>query len=168
MEQFQELKEAAKKKLIIADHMLFVTYPLVNDTKLLLAIMENVFLAMSYAMSSVLYYEKLFKKVSAFHDSFESRFSLFKEKCVNKYGFDIEHINIIKEIKDIIVEHKKSPMEFVRRDRFVICSNNYRVKTIDLNQIKKYLAEAKVFIRETNNVISRNEELFNQKQSLCL
>ncbi|MAG07997.1 hypothetical protein CMO89_00845 [Candidatus Woesearchaeota archaeon] len=168
MERFQELRDAAKKKLNVADHMLFMTYPLVKDTKLLLAIMENVFLAMSYAMSSVLHYEKLFKRLPSFHESFENRFSLFREKCISKYGFNKEHINIIKEIKDIIVEHKNSPMEFVRKDRFVICSSSYRVKTIELNQIKKYVAEAKLFVKEVNNVTSRNEEIFKQRESFRL
>jgi hypothetical protein len=168
MEKFQELREAARKKLVVADHMLYMTYPLVNDTKLLLSIMENVFLAMSYAMSSVLYYEQLFKRIPSFHESFESKFSIFKDECVKKYCFDKEHINIIREIKDIIVEHKKSPVEFVRKDRFVICSSNYRVKTIDLNQIKRYVTEAKSFINETGNVISRNEQIFSQKESFHL
>jgi len=166
MERFQELREAAKKKLNVADHMLFVTFPLVKDTKLLLAIMENVFLSMSYAMSSVLHYERLFKRIPSFHDNFENKFNLFKENCVKKYGFNMEHINLIREIKDIIVEHRKSPIEFVRKDRFVICSNNYSVRTIDINQIKKYIAEAKSFIREIDNIVSQNEGIFKQQDSM--
>jgi hypothetical protein len=57
MEKFQELREVAKKKLQLADHILTMTYPIVNDSKLLLAVVENMFLALTNAMGSVLYYE---------------------------------------------------------------------------------------------------------------
>ena len=63
MEQFQESRDNAKKKIQIADHMLGVTYPLVKDTKLLVVIMENIFLAYTNAMAAILYHERLFKRI---------------------------------------------------------------------------------------------------------
>lgn len=160
MEKFQEYREAAKKKITIADHMLTQTYPLVNDAKLLLTVLENVFLALSYSMNSVLSYDKLFKKISVFPENFEAKFHFFKAKCVPRYNIDKEYLSMIREIKDIIVAHKKSPVEFVRNDRFVICSDDYRMKTVSVDQLKKYIAKSKVFIKEANNIVSKNERLF--------
>ncbi len=160
MEKFQELREQAKKKITIADHMLTQTYPLVRDVKLLLTVLENVFLALSYSMSSVLYYDRLFKKISAFPENFEGRFYVFKDKCVPRYNIDKEYLALIREIKEIIIAHKKSPVEFVRNDRFIICSENYRMKTVNVDQLKKYIAKSKVFVQETSNIVNKNAAIF--------
>jgi len=160
MEQFQLLREKAKNKLIIADHMLTMTYPLVKDTKLLLVIMENLFLALTYAMSSVLYYEKLFKRIPAFTDNFESKFNIFKERCVHKYEIDKGYLTLLQNIKNLMVEHKKSPIEFERKGKFVICSDSYRLRTITTNQIKEYISKTKEFIHLSTHIVSKNEEIF--------
>lgn len=155
MEKFQELKESAKKKIMIADHMLTQTYPLVKDVRLLLTVLENVFLALSYSMTSVLHYDRLFKRINAFPENFEGRFYFFRDKCVPRYKIDKEYLELIREIKDIIIAHKKSPVEFVRNDRFVICSENYRMKTVSVEQLKKYIAKSKIFVQETSNIVTK-------------
>jgi len=160
MEQFQLLREKAKNKLVIADHMLTMTYPLVKDTKLLLVIMENLFLALTYAMSSVLYYEKLFKRIPPFTDNFESKFNIFKERCVNKYEIDRGYLTLLQNIKNLMVDHKKSPIEFERKGKFVICSDSYRLRTITTNQIKEYNSKTKEFIHLSTHIVSKNEEIF--------
>jgi len=70
MEKFQELRELSKKRIRVADHMLTMTYPLVQDSKLLLAVVENIFLALTYIMGSVLHYERTFKRIPLFQDDF--------------------------------------------------------------------------------------------------
>jgi len=160
MEKFQELRESAKKKITIADHMLTQTYPLVKDAKLLLAVLENTFLALSYSMSSVLHYDRLFKRINILPENFEGRFHIFKDKCVPRYKIDKEYLSLIREIKDIIIAHKKSPVEFVRNDRFVICSENYRMKTVSVDQLKKIIQKSKVFIQESSNIVNKNEAIF--------
>lgn len=156
MEKFQEFRDAARKKITIADHMLTQTYPLVKDVKLLLPVLENTFLALSYAMSSVLHYDRLYKHINVLPENFEAKLYIFKEKCVPRYKIDKEYLQLIREIKDIIMAHKKSPVEFVRNDRFVICSDNYRMKTISTDQLKKYIAKSKIFVQETNNIVNKN------------
>ncbi len=160
MEKFQELKESAKKKISIADHMLTQTYPLVKDVRLLLTVLENVFLALSYSMSSVLHYDRLFKKIPVFPDSFEGKFHIFKARCVPRYNLDKEYLSLIRDVKDIIVAHKKSPVEFVRNDRFIICSENYKMKTISVEELKKIISKSKMFIHETNIIVNKNEGIF--------
>jgi len=160
MEKFQELRETAKKKVQLADHILTQTYPLVKDTKLLLVVIENIFLALTNAVGSLLYYERLFKRIPPFQDNFSSKFNMFRARCVDRYKINNEYVLFIQSIKDIIVEHKKSPVEFVRKDRFVICSDNYSMKTISVEQIKENLAKAKLFINEIGNITAKEEAIF--------
>jgi len=155
MELFQESLEKAKRNIYIADHMLLVTYPLVKDTKLLLAVIENIFLGYTNAMSAVLHYERNLKLIPPFQNNFESKFNMFRQRCIYKYKIDKNYVLEIQDIKDIIIGHKKSPVEFVRKDRFVICSDNYKLRTINLQEIRKYLNKAKLFIWKIANIISK-------------
>ena len=164
MEKFQQLREESKKKLKIADHMLIMTYPLVQDTKLLLAVMQNIFLSLTYAMGSILHYERSFKTIPPFQDNFSSKFNMFRAKIVDKYKIDKDYVKFIEEVKDIIVQHKQSPVEFVRKDRFVICSDNYNMKTISIETMKEYLNKTKSFIAIASGIVSKNEEIFNKNE----
>lgn len=161
MEKFQELRETAKKKISIADHMLTQTYPLIKDPKLLLAIIENIFLALTNAIGSVLYYERLFKKIPPFQDNFPSKFNMFRTRCVQRHNINKDYIDLVSDVKSIIIKHKKSPVEFTRKDSFVICSENYKMKIISLEEIKNYLDKTKLFIQEVSSIVSKNENIFN-------
>ena len=160
MEKFQELRDAANKKLKLADHILTMTYPMVKDPRLLLSSIENLFLAFTYGMSSLLYYERLFKRVPPFPDNFASKFEMFRDECSKRYNIDSEHLKIIQDIKEIIVSHKKSPMEFSRNDSLIICNGNYRMKTISANMIHNYVQKAKLFIKNISTIVSKDESIF--------
>jgi len=161
MEKFQLLKEEALKNYRIADHILNVTYPLIKDTKLLLGVTENLFLALTQAMSSILHHDRLFKLVPPFHDNFESKFNLLHQKR-SRYNIQQEHLDLMLELKEIILLHKKSPVEFRKKDRFIICTKNYKVKAITANQLKNYLKKTKGFLDLTNHTVSRNEYIFKK------
>lgn len=163
MEKFQLLREEASKNYRMADHMLSVTYPLIQDTKLLLGVTENIFLALVQAMSSLLYYERLFKLVPHFNDDFESKFHTLHQKRIH-YNISQEYFNLMIELKEIILLHKTSPVEFRKKDRFIICTNNYKVKAITAYQLKNYLKKTREFLDLTNAVTSRNKNIFKRYQ----
>ena len=157
MEKHEEAIGKSKKKFQLADHMLNVTYPLIQDTKLLLPIIENIFLSMANAMVAVLYLDRKYKKVPPFIDTFEAKFNVFKEYCANRHGVDKSYIADMHEIKTIIMERKKSPLEFVRKDRFVICNENYKLRTLSIADIRSYLSKAKLFIEGMDNIIKNKK-----------
>jgi len=160
MEKFQLLRQESVKNYQVADHLLTVTYPLLKDTKLLLGVTDNMFSALNNAMSSVLYHERLFKLVPLFEDTFESKFNIFRYKCVPRYKINPEYIDLIQEIGEIITLHKRSPIEFKRKDRFIICSKNYQMKGITTYQLKLYLQKTKEFLNLTSNITSSKERFF--------
>lgn len=160
MEKFQELRESSKKKLQVADHMLSVTYPLLNDVKLLVSVMENTFLAYTNAMSSVLHYDRMFHKIPAFEDNFESKFNLFRQKSMIKHRFDKKYAEDMQNLKIMLLEHRKSPVEFSRKDKFVICSDKFDIKTISVKDMQRYINNCRLFIQDVNSITSKNEELF--------
>ena len=86
--------------------------------------------------------------------------NMFRQKCLIKHNIDIEHMTNLLDIKEIILEHKKSPVEFKRGDRFIICSENYKMKAVSVNDIQKYLNKAKLFIEAMDTIVRKDEGLF--------
>jgi len=156
MEQYKEARSRALRKLQIADHMLTQTYPAVKDPKLLLSVLENLFLALTNGMAAVLHYEYANKNIPEFQDTFESKYNLFKFKVVDRRGIDKDYVKFIAEVKDIIVNHKNSPVEFSRKDTFVICTGNYGIQTVTANHLKKYVTKTKSFLQEIDSIIDPN------------
>ena len=163
MEKFQEAREQARRNFKVADHMASVTYPLVKDNKLLLAILENIFLALTNALGSLLYYERLFKRMPPFHDTFDSKLNVFSERCAGRYRLSMEYAQMMAEIKDIILEHKRSPVEFSRSEGFVICTEGYQVKKVSIGQIKAYIEKTKKFLGEVEEIVKKDESIFSRR-----
>ncbi|MBS3164500.1 hypothetical protein J4439_03645 [Candidatus Woesearchaeota archaeon] len=160
MEEFQAAREKALHNLRIADHMTSVTYPLLKDNKLLIAAMENLFLSVSGAMSAILLHDRTFKRVPPFADTFEVKFTVFRTKCMTHHGIGADSARLIQELREILVQRKKSPIEFSRRDTFVICSDDYRIRTLTHRDVKDFVARAKVFIHTMVKLTGQHEGIF--------
>ena len=160
MEKFQEFREKAKRYVRVADHMLTQTYPLIRDPKLLLAVLSNVSLSLTSSVAAILHYERLFKRIPPFQEDLDSMFNTFKARCTRRYDINIEFITLIEEVRSLLKEHKKSPMEFVRKDKFVIASDTYRLRIISIDKMKDYIAKTKLFIEAMDNMVGKNERIF--------
>jgi len=155
MERFLECQQEANQKLRLAEHMLTQTYPLLKDTRLLLAVITNVFSALEKSMSSLLYIERYYKRIPPFQDTFESRFNAFRHNLVDKYRINREYLLLIKDIDAIIIAHKESPVTFSRKDRFVICTGNYMMREINVAKLKDYIIRTKEFLEIINRVVNQ-------------
>ena len=85
---------------------------------------------------------------------------MFKEQYIKRYGIKKEDIITIGRIKDLIIRHRKSPVEFTKHDQFVICSDDYNMKVVKLDDLKKMISNAKLFIEKINKITSKNEYIF--------
>ena len=146
-------RDKALKNLKIADHMLTQTYPVINDSKLLLAVLENIFLATTNALTAILHYEQQYHGLGQFKDVFDTKFNIFKLEVAQKYKVTPDVILFIQGLKNKVMAHKKSPVEFARKDKFVICDETYKTEIVSLPQLKKDLQKAKLFIHFMNNVL---------------
>ena len=153
MDRYQEHKKKADKHLQFADHMISVTYDLVQEPKLLLSALENVFLAFTNGTSAILHYKKSIGQVPEFADDFSAKYKLYLTHVEKKHGIDAAYSQAMLEIRDILIYRKESPIEFTKDNMLIICSDSYDTRSISVKQIKRYLAKAKVFIEEINKMI---------------
>tara|TARA_Y100000310_G_scaffold5449_1_gene6372 strand:- start:5938 stop:6405 length:468 start_codon:yes stop_codon:yes gene_type:complete len=149
MEKFQENLAKAVKNLQIADHMTYITYPLVNDRRLLLKIFDEIYKAIIGCINTILNYEYLYKRIRLYKENSENMETFFN-KCAKNYELSNEQIKKIKEIIEVNKQHKQSAMEFVKKDKIIILSDNLGTQTIDLQKVKEYLLLAKELLMKTN------------------
>lgn len=120
--------------------MLTQTYPLVKDPKLLLGVLQNIIDAVDNGVHALLLQESL---IGA---SFEERMMLFKRNLVRKHRIPDAFLRFIGELQEINKEHKRSPIEFARKERFVICDESYRLRTLNAEQLRRHIEKAKAFV----------------------
>ncbi len=153
METVLYLVNKANKSFETADHLAYVTYPLLKEIKLVMTIAENLYNAFICGMDAFLSYERLYKRISYnLPDDFNSRFDIFKNKIVPRYNIGREQVLLISDLKNIIDYRRKSPMEFVRRDKLFICSDTYKMQTVSYEKIKDYINKSKPFFTTLNRV----------------
>ncbi len=159
MEKFQDLKENARKKLSVADHLLLVTYPMLKDPKILLSVAQNIYKSLELGMNSSLEHEILFKKIGLLPESFHPRLDVFKE-LAPRMGFSIGMTSLLEKFRDIVDIHSKSAVEFPRKDKFIIGSDDYELETLDFEALKQDIKTCRSFLDVVDKVVSKNERIF--------
>lgn len=142
MEKFLENIFEAEKTIKTADHMVYITFPLVKDKRLLLKVIQEIKKAIALCINSILQYEYVHKRISLYKDP-KSNFNTFKEKCAKRYSIRNNELSLIIELFDFVKKHRESPFEFVKEDRVVILSNGLKPTTLNLEKTKEFLSLAK-------------------------
>ena len=158
MVHYLELRDSALKNLKIADHMLNVTYPLVKDPKLFISIIDHIFLSLVNAITALLYYEQRYKKLFHFKDNFTEKYDVFARYCARHYKINQDYLTFILNIKSLVLAHQKSNVEFVRKEKIVICDAVYSYKTIDATTLKTYVDKTRMFVYLIHNLLHSEEK----------
>lgn len=140
--------EKAKKALQMADHLTYITFPIVKENRLLLKILEEISQSLISVINSILQYEYTYKRIQLYKDAREN-FRTFKS-IAGKYNISQEQLNKIIEILSLAEKHKTSPFEFSKNNKIVIMSNEMRTDTLTLDKIKTYLLETKDTVRKVS------------------
>ncbi len=148
MEKFLQNLEEAQKILQAADHMVYVTFPLIKDKRLLIKVLTEAKNAVTNCINAILQYEYIYKRIDLYKDP-KANFRLFLKKCAPRYRITQKETDSILELFEIVEKHKQSTAEFVRDEKVVILSQNMKTQTITLEQTKNFLSLAKNILKKT-------------------
>ena len=155
MEKFLEYLKTAEEKIQTVDHMIYVTFPLIKDKRLLLKILSEINLIILNIINSILQYEYLCKRINLTKDAKEN-LRIFIEECAPRYQIVEQDINLILEILDITKKHKESPFEFIKEEKVVILSENLKPTTITLDKSKEFLFMSKNILKKTKETMQKD------------
>ncbi|MBM3233681.1 hypothetical protein FJZ19_01165 [Candidatus Pacearchaeota archaeon] len=153
MEKYQESLETAARAIQIADHMAYITFPLVKEKRLLLKILSELNSSLISIINAILQYEYSQKRIQLYKDAREN-FLTFKH-LASSYNINPEQMKTIIEIIQLAEKHQKSPFEFVKDDKVVIMANGMKSYTITIEKIKVYIIEAKDLIKKAGSKIKQ-------------
>ncbi len=163
MDAFVAARDEARKRLTAADHILTQTYPLLRDPKLLLAVLQHLHEALESGMLALLGHEAGAKRIPTVPEDRAARLSLFRQHVVPRYGVPNDFLRLMGEVRETLEEHRKSPVEFVRKGEFVICDEGYRVRTLTVEQLKRHLVRAKAFLGFMEEKVNRNDAIIARR-----
>ena len=140
--------EEAKRILRTADHMVYITYPVFKENRLLIKVLEEVYHAVRKTVDLIMAYEYGHKRMKIYSDP-NLNMTLFEQKCAQRYSISSEEIIGIKKIIALFEAHKTSPMEFSRQNKFIIMTDDLRTDSITVPNLKSMLGLAKNLVRKT-------------------
>jgi hypothetical protein len=152
MEKYEENLAKAINELKIADHMIYITYPIVKDKRLLLKALSSIYESITSTINAILQYDYIWKRIKLYANP-KDNFNVFIEKCAKRYNLTENDIKQLIEFLELAEAHKKSPMEFLRRDKIIIMSDNLKTTSIDSEKLKLYLNFGKKILENTRKVI---------------
>lgn len=155
MEKFLQFLQDAEKNIRTLDHLIYVTFPVVKDKRLLLKIIIETKTAITDCINAILQYEYLFKRIKLYNQP-QTNLKTFIEKSSKRYNITNREIKLILELFKLTEAHKKSPMEFVREGKIVIMSEKFQPHTITIEKTKEFLAIAKSILSKTKKTFKNN------------
>jgi len=152
MQNYLNHLQGAEKIIKISDHMIYVTYPLIKDKRLLLKIILETKKAVESCINSILHYESLYKRITLKKEQREN-FRIFEHKCSGAYSITQNEIRLILELFELAERHERSTMEFVRNGKVVILSESLEHRIITIEKAKEFLELAKSILKKTKEKI---------------
>ena len=152
MRYFENLNEA-ERLLKTSDHLIYVSYTLLKDQKLLIKILPEIKIAISKTLNAVLQNEYILKRIKLYKNP-KDNFETFKKKCAPLYKVTNSEISKIEELFKIVESHEKSPMEFTRGENVVILSDTNSHLIVNFEKTKEFLQLGKVILEKVREKIN--------------
>jgi hypothetical protein len=159
--KYRQTIVTARREIDLADHLVYVTLPLTDDVKFLLAVVEHIFNASNAAVESMLDQLRYYKKLEAFPRSFNMMVDLWSRALQEKYGFERKHADFLRRMSEMKHALATNTMRFKRKDKYILTNDVYNLKVLDIDTVKKYLAIAKDFVDRSENIIKKEDVLQN-------
>ena len=134
------------------DHMIYITFPLIKDKRLLLKILSEINIIVLNLLNAILQYEYILKRIKLSKDA-RINLKIFTEQCAPHYKITDAEIKLIIEILELGEKHKKSPFEFIKEEKVVILSENLNHSIITIEKAKEFILLCKSLMKKTREKI---------------
>ncbi len=132
-----------------ADHLTYVTLPIVKDQKLMLKALEALHKCITINISTILKLEYLYKRISLSRNPVEN-LEIFFRKCSKNYGLTDLHNKTIKEMLFLGKKHRESTIEFSKNGKMIIMNGSSGLINFDIEKLKEFLKLSKTLLENTN------------------
>jgi hypothetical protein len=153
MQKVIENIQEAQKTVQTIDHLIYVTFPLIQDKKILIKILTETKNSITNCINAILQYEYLHHRIRLCKDA-KTNFQIFIKKCAQKYEITANEIDSILKLFELSKKQEQSTAEFVRQEKVVLLSKNLQTEIITIEKTKEFLQLSKNILKKTTKTIS--------------
>jgi len=156
MENYHELINKAQREIDSSDHLLFVTYNIVKDSKFVFSVTNQLIDAVKYALEALLEFERKSKLIEPYPKQFNFMVETFKKKVAERREFDVKTTNFLNKLVSMEQTIDSSSINFRRGDTYVLADEDFGTKSIELQTIKAYFSSAQEFVSKVGEIIEQD------------
>jgi|TARA_Y100000310_G_scaffold15979_1_gene16033 hypothetical protein len=156
MENYDELLKKAQKEIDSSDHLLFVTYNIVKDSKFVFSVTNQLIDAVKYALEALLEYERKSKLIEPYPKQFGFMVETFKKKVAERREFENNTMVFLNKLVSMEQTIDSSSIHFRRGDTYVLADDEFGTQAIELQTIKSYFSDAKSFVEKVGDIIGQD------------
>jgi len=145
----------SQKELRIADHMAYVTSPLLTDSNLFASTVNHLYKSILYSVMGFLKNEMDYKRLFALPRENKDKVEFFVRRYAQNMGIETEMLNMVRRMTVVGSAAGSSYKQFSRNNKMVFMSQNFSVEEIDKDSVKKYLSLQKKFILKVKENLRR-------------
>lgn len=142
-ENYRSILDSARKEVSLADHMLYMTMPLVRDTNLFLSVVEHLHSALINILSSFLVYEYSFKRINILPSQESLVLKIFFENYSSNLSLTDNDKSLIFKLCQFVEAARRSDYKINKGDKLVVLSSSYEMASMDKALVKEYIKIAK-------------------------
>ena len=156
MENYQELINKAQKEIDSSDHLLFVTYNIVKDSKFVFSVTNQLIDAVKYALEALLEFERKSKLIEPYPKQFNFMVETFKKKVAERREFEEKTLTFLNKLVTMEQTIDTSSLHFRRGDTYVLADEDFGTQSIELQTIKSYFSSAQEFVTKVGDIIEQD------------
>ncbi len=135
---FSEALIAAEQQWRAAEHIVRVTFPVVQDPKLLLHALEHLAKAARQIMSVILKREYLHQRVRLSTIGSEN-LEVFFGVCATRYKVSTENAAALRELLTLVESRRTSSMEFSQKGKVILVDDDFGTTIITVSHLAVFL-----------------------------
>ena len=144
--------EESKSNLKNAENLISINYKIIKENKILLKALQEIGKAIKLLIEII--EENKQKESPSSQINKDSIEILYNEN--KNCGLSEKQLIEIKNLFEVIKLHKQSPMEFSRKEKWVIMSEEFQTNIINLEMIEKNIATTKDMLKSIEERISKD------------
>ena len=156
MENYHELINKAQKEIDSSDHLLFVTYNIVKDSKFVFSVTNQLIDAVKYALEALLEFERKSKLIEPYPKQFNFMVETFKKKVAERREFEEKTLTFLNKLVTMEQTIETSSLHFRRGDTYVLADEDFGTQSIELQTIKSYFSSAQEFVTKVGDIIEQD------------
>lgn len=153
----------ARKELKLADHMVYVTYKLLNDRKIILSVANHISNALNRTIFAFLENERDYKRVYHLPENEQLRLAYFLRDYSEKFRLSIDEEEMIVKLNKLSSISGGESYNVQKNDVIHVVNGSFRVETVSVGIIKKYLSNARELINRIEGIVRHDFGTYQDK-----